>query len=37
MCEAIIFFMAAAIAALLLWVVILDGRLDDIRRGVRDE
>lgn len=37
MCEVILFFLGAVIAALLLWIVILDGIVDDYRAGVRDD
>lgn len=35
MCEVIVFFMGALVAALLLWVVILDNKLDDYERGLK--
>ena len=35
MCEVIIFFGGAIIAGLLLWVVILDNKLEDYRSGAR--
>ena len=35
MCEVIIFFMGAIIAGLLLCIVVLDRKLDDIKRGIK--
>ena len=35
MCEVIIFFMGGAMAGLMLWIVILDNKLEDYRRGVK--
>ena len=35
MCEVIIFFMGAVIAALLLWVVVLDDKVDQLNTTVR--
>ena len=37
MCETLIFFILAACVGLLLWVVILDGKLDDYKNGAKDE
>ena len=35
MCEMIIFFMGGAMAGLVLWIVILDNKLEDYRSGVK--
>ncbi len=35
MCEVVIFFVLAGCVSLLLWIVILDGQLDDYKTGVR--
>jgi hypothetical protein len=35
MCEILIWFAGAVCAGLLLWIVILDGELDDYKTGVR--
>ena len=37
MCEVILFFAGAIICALLLWVFILDSKLDDLKQQIIDD